>query len=318
LDVALVERGLEVSRERAQRLIVAGEVTVDGEVARAPSTLIAPDSHIAVGKALPYVGRGGVKLAHALDRFGIAVAGRVCLDAGASTGGFTDCLLQRGAARVYAVDVGRGQLAWRLRHDPRVVVMEGVNVRYLRPRREAEGQGSGVGTGGAGRGDARATSGRRSQADAAIAASARRRGAGGGAVVPEAVSLATVDVAFISLRLVLPAIAGVLAPDGEVVALVKPQFEAGPADVGKGGVVRNPAVHRRVLHEALAAARAAGLAPAGLTASPIRGQAGNVEFLLWARPLSAAGGDADGPRSATAGFDDAAAVEAALGDAQNG
>jgi 23S rRNA (cytidine1920-2'-O)/16S rRNA (cytidine1409-2'-O)-methyltransferase len=263
LDVALVERGLEASRERARRLIVAGEVTVDGVVARAPSALVAPDAVLAVGKRMPYVGRGGLKLAHALDRFGIAPAGKVALDAGASTGGFTDCLLQRGARRVYAVDVGKGLLAWTLRQDPRVVVMEGVNVRYL-------------------------------------------------TALPEEVDLATVDVAFISLRLVLPAIAGVMAPTGEAVALVKPQFEAGAAEVGRGGVVRDPRVHRRVLEGAMGAARGAGLRPVGLTASPIRGEAGNVEFLLWARPAAGRGGPS-GPEGAP--FDETGAIEGALAEA---
>jgi 23S rRNA (cytidine1920-2'-O)/16S rRNA (cytidine1409-2'-O)-methyltransferase len=273
LDVTVVERGLESSRERARRLIVAGEVTVDGAVTRAPSTLVARDAAIALGKTLPYVSRGGLKLAHALDRFGIDVTGRVCLDAGASTGGFTDVLLQRGAQRVYAVDVGKGLLAWSLRQNPRVVVMEEVNVRYLR-----------LG------GEDIPPSGLASTANAAP-------------TLPERVDLAVVDVAFISLRLVLPAITGVLAPDGDLVALVKPQFEAGQADVGKGGVVRDPRVHRRVLEEALDAVRAQTLHPRGLTASPIRGQAGNVEFLLWA--------------SASAHFvpfDDAAAIAAALAE----
>jgi 23S rRNA (cytidine1920-2'-O)/16S rRNA (cytidine1409-2'-O)-methyltransferase len=276
LDVAVVERGLESSRERARRLIVAGEVTVDGVVTRAPSTLVARDAAIAVGKALPYVSRGGLKLAHALDRFGIDVTGRVCLDAGASTGGFTDVLLQRGARRVYTVDVGKGLLAWSLRQDPRVVVMEEVNVRYLRLGGEEAPPSI--------------------QANAANAANAAP-------TLPERVDLAVVDVAFISLRLVLPAITGVLAPDGDLVALVKPQFEAGQADVGKGGVVRDPRVHRRVLGEALDVVRAQALHPRGLTASPIRGQAGNVEFLLWASA------SAHSPS-----FDDAAAIAAALAE----
>jgi 23S rRNA (cytidine1920-2'-O)/16S rRNA (cytidine1409-2'-O)-methyltransferase len=236
LDLALVRRGLESSRERAQVLIGAGEVTVNGVVARAPSTLVPPDAEIHVGKALPYVSRGGLKLAHALDIFQVDPSGRVCLDAGASTGGFTDVLLQRGAARVYAVDVGKGQLAWSLRQDPRVVVMEGVNARYLAPGQLAE-----------------------------------------------PVSLVVADLAFISLRLVLPALASVMAVEADLIALVKPQFEAGVADVGKGGVVRRPEVHRRVLHEVIRSVRDCGLTPAGLTSSPIRGQAGNLEFLLWAR-----------------------------------
>ena len=252
LDVALVERGLEASRERARRLIVAGEVTVNGLTAQAPSTLVAPDATLAIGKALPYVSRGGLKLAHALDRFGIDPAGRTCLDAGASTGGFTDVLLQRGASRVYAADVGKGLLAWTLRQDHRVIVMEGVNVRSLK--------------------------------------------------LPESASLAVADLAFISLRLVLPALADTLTGNGDLVTLVKPQFEAGRADVGKGGVIRNPAIHRRVLHEVLAAIRTVHLAPAGLTASPIRGQAGNVEFLLWSR------------RAAAPQFEDDAAVEQAIAE----
>jgi 23S rRNA (cytidine1920-2'-O)/16S rRNA (cytidine1409-2'-O)-methyltransferase len=256
LDVALVERGLEASRERARRLIVAGEVTVNGQPSRAPSTLIAADAEINVGKTMPYVGRGGLKLAHALDRFGIDPTGRVSLDAGASTGGFTDVLLQRGAPRVYAVDVGKGLLAWTLRQDPRVVVMEAVNVRYMQP-------------------------------DA----------------IPEPISLVVADVAFISLRLVLPALVGIMAPEADLVALVKPQFEAGQADVGKGGVVRSPAVHRRVLEEVLTAVSQQGLHPRGLTASPIRGMAGNVEFLLWASR-------ADGP------FDQANSIDTALEEAQ--
>jgi 23S rRNA (cytidine1920-2'-O)/16S rRNA (cytidine1409-2'-O)-methyltransferase len=299
LDVALVERGLEASRERARRLIVAGDVTVNGEVARAPSTLVPADATLAIGRALPYVSRGGLKLAHALDRFGIVVTGWVCLDAGASTGGFTDCLLQRGAGRVYAVDVGKGQLAWRLRQDPRVVVVEGVNVRHLRLK-------SGARELAPDRADGRAAGGPPASTASAAGRPQDAAAAGGnGPELPEPVRLATVDLAFISLRLVLPAVAGVLDAAGEVVALVKPQFEAGPADVGKGGVVRQPAVHRRVLGEALAAARAAGLTPTGLTASPIRGQAGNVEFLLWARP----------PPAGPARFDEAAAIDEALAEA---
>ena len=279
LDVALVEQGLERSRERARRLIQAGEVMVNGQVVHAPSTLVVPDAALVVGKAMPYVSRGGLKLAHALDRFGVNPAGRVCLDAGASTGGFTDVLLQRGAARVYAADVGRGLLDWKLRQDPRVVVMEDVNVRYLR----VEGSED------------------RSPKSPALP-DFGLRSSDSRPTLPERVSLAVVDVAFISLRLVLPSIVGCLSADGEVVALVKPQFEAGPADARKG-VVRNPAVHRRVLREVLATASELSLHPAGLTASPIRGQAGNVEFLLWAT------------RSESPPLDDAAAIEAALREA---
>ena len=253
LDLAMVERALEVSRERARRLVVAGEVTVDGVRATAPSMLVANGAEIRVGRAMPYVGRGGLKLARALDAFAIDPSGRVAIDVGASTGGFTDVLLKRGAVRVHAVDVGHGQLAWVLRTDPRVVVREGVNARDL-----AIGDGTS------------------SAAD-----------------VPEPAGIVVVDVAFISLRLVLPAVKRVTAPDGDVVALVKPQFEAGPRDVGKGGIVRDPATHRRVLEEVAAAAVTAGLVPSGLVASPVRGQSGNVEFLLWLRP--GPGGDAMPP-----------------------
>jgi 23S rRNA (cytidine1920-2'-O)/16S rRNA (cytidine1409-2'-O)-methyltransferase len=300
LDVALVERGLEASRERAQILIRAGEVTVNGEVARAPSTLIAPDAVIAIGKALPYVSRGGVKLAHALDRFEIDVSGRICLDAGASTGGFTDVLLQRGAARVYAVDVGKGQLAWTLRRDPRVVVMEEVNVRRLRLHAPTDASGPTVDAKEAraiGRGGARGSP------HQSPTASPRPAGETDGEL-PERVSFAVADLVFISLRLVLPALVGVMRDEGELVALVKPQFEAGPADVGKGGVIRNPEVHRRVLREILEAARQNDLHPAGLTASPIRGQAGNIEFLLWAR------------RAPHTAFRDTDAIQRALDEAR--
>ncbi|MGI8424230.1 MAG: TlyA family RNA methyltransferase [Chloroflexota bacterium] len=257
LDLALVRRGLESTRERAQLLIGAGEVSVAGVVARAPSALVAPDADLAVGKALPYVSRGGLKLAHALDTFQLDPSDLVCLDAGASAGGFTDVLLQRGALRVYALDVGKGQLAWTLRHDARVVVMEGVNVRHLLPSQ-----------------------------------------------LPQSPSLVVADLAFISLRLVLPALTAAMAPHAHLVALVKPQFEAGQSAVGKGGVVRNPEVHRRVLRDVLHATRVCGLTPGGLTASPIRGQAGNVEFLLWAAR----------PATGTA-FSDQESIESALDEA---
>jgi 23S rRNA (cytidine1920-2'-O)/16S rRNA (cytidine1409-2'-O)-methyltransferase len=206
--------------------------------------LVAPQAVITVGRRMPYVGRGGLKLAHALDAFGISPDGRVAIDIGASTGGFTDVLLRRGARRVHAVDVGHGQLAWTLRTDPRVDVREGVNARDLDV------------------GDASA------------------------AGVPEAAGIVVVDVAFISLRHVLPAVARVLAPGGDAITLVKPQFEAGPRDVGKGGIVRDRAVWRRVLHEVAKDAVAVGLSLAGVVTSPVRGQGGNVEFLLWLRGTS--------------------------------
>src|SRR5688500_16281948 len=183
----------------------------------------------------PYVGRGGVKLAHALDRFGIDVAGCECLDIGASTGGFTDALLQRGAVRVVALDVGHGQIDWKLRHDPRVVVIEGFNARHLAP-----------------------------------------------ADLPGPVDLVSIDVSFISLRQILPVVPALLRPDADVVALVKPQFEAGRAEVRKG-VIHDPAVHARVLAEVTAAAAGVGLTAAGSIPSPITGQKGNVEFLLHLR-----------------------------------
>ena len=238
LDILLVERGLAASRERARALILAGAVSVNGRRAVKPSEPVAPEATVSVRPALPYVSRGGSKLAHALDTFGIDVAGRVAIDVGAATGGFTDVLLQRGAARVYAVDVGYGQLDWRLRQDPRVVVLERTNIRYLE-------------------------------------------------ALPEQVDLAVIDVSFISLRLVLPVVRRLLKRSGEVVALVKPQFEAGRAQVGKGGVVRDPAVHAQVLRNVARYAQEAGFVAVGLTASPLLGPAGNREFLMHLRPEGA-------------------------------
>ena len=229
LDQAVVARGLAESRAKAQALILAGDVLVDR---RAVTRAGAPvdDTNALALKAPPrFVSRGGEKLDHALDAFDLDVSGVTAADFGASTGGFTDALLQRGAARVYAIDVGYGQLASRLREDPRVVVMDRTNVRVL-------------------------TS------------------------LPESVDLVTIDVSFIGLRLVLPAARGLLADRGQIVALVKPQFEAGRADVRRG-VVRDEAIHRRVLEELFTTAEAVGLGVAGLTASPLRGPAGNVEFL---------------------------------------
>jgi 23S rRNA (cytidine1920-2'-O)/16S rRNA (cytidine1409-2'-O)-methyltransferase len=232
LDVVMVERELAESRNMAQRLIRAGEVRVDGQLVDKPSTRIPFDARVTVIAKPPFVSRGGEKLEAALERFDIHVAGAVVADVGASTGGFTDCLLQRGARRVYAIDVGYGQLHWDLRNDPRVEVMERTNARHLLS-------------------------------------------------LPEMVHLVTVDVAFISLALILPAAVGWLGPYGSVVALIKPQFEAGPQDVEKGGVVRDARVHRRVLEDALGAAGALDLALRGLMQSPLRGPAGNIEFLAW-------------------------------------
>jgi 23S rRNA (cytidine1920-2'-O)/16S rRNA (cytidine1409-2'-O)-methyltransferase len=232
LDVALVARGLAESREKAQSLIVAGLVSVDGRPAQKSAELIGPDAALAVQTSDGFVSRGGEKLDHALSTFGIVVDGLVCLDAGASTGGFTDVLLRRGARRVYAVDVGHGQLDWRLRGDPRVVAMERTNVRTLE-------------------------------------------------ALPEPIDVAVADLSFISLRLVLPSIGRLTRPRAPIVALVKPQFEAGKDQVPRGGVVRDPATHRRVLLDLWAWALVHDLTPRGLTPSPIRGPAGNVEFLLW-------------------------------------
>jgi 23S rRNA (cytidine1920-2'-O)/16S rRNA (cytidine1409-2'-O)-methyltransferase len=234
LDLLLVERGLAPSRERAQALILAGRVQVAGRPAvKAGERVDAAARLVVSGPDHPYVGRGGVKLAGALDRFRIDPAGRVALDVGASTGGFTDCLLQRGAARVYALDVGPGQLHYKLAKDPRVVILERLNARNLKP------------------GD-----------------------------IPEPVSLLTVDVSFISLRLVLPPLASLARPDMDLLALVKPQFEVGRREVGKGGIVRDPELHRRVIHEILGTAVAQGLTPRNVCASALPGAEGNREYFL--------------------------------------
>ncbi|HIE38807.1 MAG TPA: TlyA family RNA methyltransferase [Anaerolineales bacterium] len=232
IDRLLVERKLAESRAQAQRLIRAGEVRVAGRVVDKPGALVASHLPIELAPRPRFVGRGGEKLAAALDRFGLGVTGWVVADVGASTGGFTDCLLQHGAARVYAIDVGYGQLDWRLRNDPRVVVMERTNARYLER-------------------------------------------------LPEPVDLVTVDVSFISLGLILPRAVDWLRPGGQVVALIKPQFEAGRRQVGKGGVVRDPAVHRQVLERVTRVAANLGLGLRGLMTSPLRGPAGNREFLGW-------------------------------------
>jgi 23S rRNA (cytidine1920-2'-O)/16S rRNA (cytidine1409-2'-O)-methyltransferase len=233
IDRLLVERGLVDSRERAAKLILAGDVFADGERVDKAGALVATDADLELRGRSPYVSRGGEKLAHALDHFGVNVTGRICLDVGASTGGFTDCLLQRGATRVFAVDVGTGQLDARLRRDPRVVVMEKTNARTLDPR-----------------------------------------------LFGDRPSLAVADVSFISLEKVLPAVFGALAPRGEVIALVKPQFEAGRQAVGKGGVVRDPEVHRAVVARLARFSVLRGWHVLGVTASPLRGPKGNREFFL--------------------------------------
>ena len=237
LDTLLVERGLTESREKAQRLILAGAVRVGGQVADKAGRPCADDAVIEVEAGSRFVGRGGEKLEEAFQRFGLDVAGLVCADIGASTGGFTDCMLQHGAAKVYALDVGRGQLDWRLRSDPRVVVREGLNARNLRA-----------------------------------------------SDIPEPFFFASIDVSFISLTLILPPVTNLIAPGGELVTLIKPQFEAGREQVGKGGVVRDPVIHEDVVRRI----REFGtgmvhLEWLGLITSPIKGPAGNVEFLAWWR-----------------------------------
>ena len=236
LDTLLVERGLVESREQAKRLIMAGEVTVDGRVSDKSGKSIPVDANIHVKHALRYVGRGGFKLAAALDTFDIDVAGVIAADIGASTGGFTDCLLQHGAAHVFAIDVGYGQLAWKLRNDSRVTVLERTNARYLE---HLPGEAL--------------------------------------------VDLVVVDASFISLRLILPAALRILKPDSAAIALVKPQFEAGREQVGKGGVVRDERVHRQVLEETWQMASELGLGVGGICLSPLLGPAGNTEFLIWLR-----------------------------------
>ena len=234
VDQLLVQRGMAESRSQAQRLVMAGQVRVDGQIVHKPSQRVATNARLDVEQGPRYVSRGGEKLAAALEAFPLEVEGKVCADVGASTGGFTDCLLQAGAGKVFAIDVGHGILHWRLRQHPRVVVMERTNARDLES-------------------------------------------------LPEPVGLVTVDASFISLRLLLPVIAGWLSPGADVIALVKPQFEAGREAVGKGGVVRDPDVHRRVLAEVMTSAMEQSLGPQGLLRSPLQGPKGNVEFLLWCR-----------------------------------
>lgn len=233
IDVLLVERGLAESRNLAQRLVMAGEVRVEGEMVHKPSVQVAVNAKIEVKARPKYVSRGGKKLAAAIDAFMVAVEGKICADVGASTGGFTDCLLQNGATKVYAIDVGYGVLHWKLRQDPRVVVMERTNARYVDQ-------------------------------------------------LPEPVDLVTIDASFISLALILPAVRGWFAEaDGQVIALIKPQFEAGrKAAAVHAGVIKDRVVHEAVLKSTLEDAIALGFTPAGLIPSPIQGPKGNVEFLV--------------------------------------
>lgn len=235
LDQLVFDRGLTPSRERARTSIMAGLVYVNGQKETKPGTAFDPAAEIELrGDAVPYVSRGGLKLEKAIRVFGIDPTGFICADCGASTGGFTDVMLQNGAAKVYAVDVGYGQLAWQLRQDARVVCMERTNVRYLTHEQ-----------------------------------------------IPEELDFAAMDLSFISLSLILPAVYGLLRPHGRAVCLVKPQFEAGKDKVGKKGVVRDPAVHEEVLESFLRFSAEAGFALLGLDYSPIRGPEGNIEYLAY-------------------------------------
>lgn len=234
IDILLVEKGLAESRSIAQRLVMARQVRVNGQVVHKSSQMIETSADIILDTGPRFVSRGGEKLAAALDSFPITVEEKVCADVGASTGGFTDCLLQNSASRVYAIDVGHGQLHWKLRNHPKVVVMERTNARTLKS-------------------------------------------------LPEIIHLVTIDASFISLRLLLPVVVGWLEEGGDVIALVKPQFEAGKKAVGRGGVVKNPEIHRRVLEKVISYATELDLIPQDVIQSPLTGPKGNLEFLLWCR-----------------------------------
>ena len=235
LDVLLVKRNLVQSRERAKTTIMAGLVLVDGQKIDKAGTIVKPEAEIRLlGNDLPYVSRGGLKLEKAIKEFGVSLQGKVAADIGASTGGFTDCMLQNGAIKVFAIDVGYGQLAWSLRTDERVVNMERTNVRNVTPEQ-----------------------------------------------LGQPVDLASIDVAFISLEKVLPAVKAMLQPAGEIVALIKPQFEAGREKVGKKGVVRDAKVHEEVIFRIVSLVRQLELVPMALTFSPVKGPEGNIEYLIW-------------------------------------
>lgn len=233
IDQLLVVRNLAESREKAQALVLAGEVLVNGQKVNKAGTPVDETAAIELLARMPWVSRGGYKMLGALEHWKLDVTGRVCVDVGSSTGGFTDCLLQHGAARVHCVDVGAGQLHWKLRTDPRVIVHEGVNARYLEP-----------------------------------------------SLIGEQVGLAVCDVSFISVTLILPMLPPLLLPEGEIVVLVKPQFEVGRGQVGKGGIVRDPALHEAVCRKAEDAARMLGF-QTSLMESPLPGAEGNKEFLLY-------------------------------------
>lgn len=232
LDILLVESGLAPSREKARAFIMAGEVLVNGVMMDKAGTMVKADAEITLKSKSRFVSRGGEKLDAAFEAFPISVKDKVCADVGASTGGFTDCMLQHGAAKIYAIDVGYGQIALPLRQDPRVVLYERTNARHLE-------------------------------------------------ALPEQVEFVSIDASFISLTLLLPIIRGWLQPAHDVVPLIKPQFEAGKGDVGKGGVVRDPKIHRRVLFDVCEFAQNIGFSVNGLILSPLKGPAGNIEFLAW-------------------------------------
>ena len=235
LDILLVEKGLAGSRERAKRMIMAGEVLVDGQKVDKAGTTVKREAEIRLlGNDIPYVSRGGLKLAKAMETFGLSLVGKTAADIGASTGGFTDCMLQNGAVKVYAIDVGYGQLAWKLRTDERVVNMERTNIRNVTVE-----------------------------------------------MLEGPIDFASIDVAFISLAKVLPVAYELLKDEGEIAALIKPQFEAGKEKVGKKGVVRDPAVHLEVVENIVAFSRELGFAVRGLTFSPVKGPEGNIEYLVW-------------------------------------
>ncbi len=249
LDILVCNNGLASSREKAKALIMAGTVLVNGEREDKPGSVFPSDAVITLkGNPLKYVSRGGLKLEKAVEVFGLDLEGKVCMDAGASTGGFTDCMLQNGASKVYSVDVGYGQLDWKLRNDPRVVCMEKTNVRYMTPD-----------------------------------------------MLPEKCDFASIDVSFISLLKIIPPVRDILKPEGEITALIKPQFEAGREKVGKKGVVRDPLVHMEVIEKVILFAQSIGLFVKGLDHSPVKGPEGNIEYLLYLTQIAneAARGAAD-------------------------
>ncbi len=238
LDKIIVDRGIASSRERARALIMEGKVLVKGTPVTKAGSMVASDAPVEVrGGEIPYVSRGGLKLEAALEHFGISAAGKVAMDVGSSTGGFADCLLEHGAAKVYCIDVGYGQLAWKLRQDPRIVLIERTNIRYLEREK-----------------------------------------------IPEPIDLVTIDVSFISLVKVVPRVLEFLQPGGEMIALIKPQFEVGKGEVDKGGVIKDAAKRQRAVVQVQEALESMGLKTIGIMESPVRGQKGNVEYLIYMSP----------------------------------